>query len=62
MILLQEQPPSGSQRTPGPKVLYRHEVINALQRNHALVILIADNLTQVGGFPDHYVTMAGFFI
>ena len=44
--VLQEQPPSGTQRTPGPVVTYRHEVINGLQRSHALVILIADNLTE----------------
>jgi ubiquitin carboxyl-terminal hydrolase 9/24 len=43
----QEQPPSGTQqRTPGPVVTYRHEVINRLQQAHALVILIAENLTQ----------------
>jgi ubiquitin carboxyl-terminal hydrolase 9/24 len=50
--LYQESPPNvsapgphgGGQRTPG--VLYRHEVINKLQTSHALVILVADNLTN----------------
>jgi ubiquitin carboxyl-terminal hydrolase 9/24 len=27
-------------------VIYRHEVINRLQQSHALVILIAENLTE----------------
>jgi ubiquitin carboxyl-terminal hydrolase 9/24 len=44
--LYQEQPPSGTQRTPGPVQTYRHDVINGLQRTHTLVILIADNLTE----------------
>ena len=26
--------------------MYRHEIINKLQSNHALVILVADNLTS----------------
>ena len=30
----------------GSSTLYRHEVINNLQLDHALVILVADNLTQ----------------
>ena len=46
--LYQESPPNlaagPGQRTPG--VLYRHEVINKLQTSHALVILVADNLTS----------------
>ena len=46
--LYQESPPNlaagPGQRTPG--VLYRHEVINKLQTSHALVILVADNLTN----------------
>ncbi len=42
----QEQPPSGTQRTPGPVMTYRHEVINRLQQTHTLVILTAENLTQ----------------
>lgn len=37
-------PHGGSQRQPATH--YRQEIINQLQSNHALVILVADNLTQ----------------
>ncbi len=47
--LYQENPPNAttshaSQRAPA--VVYRHEIINKLQTNHALVIVVADNLTN----------------
>ncbi len=46
--LYTENPPNaavthGAQRTPA--VMYRHEIINKLQSSHALVIVVADNLT-----------------
>ena len=46
--LYQEAPHNtapGSQRQQGASSMYRHEIINNLQLNHALVILVADNLT-----------------
>ena len=51
--LYQENPPSGAAAVAGgagvagrtPAVVYRHEIINKLQGNHALVIVVADNLT-----------------
>ena len=46
--LYQEAPHNtapGSQRAQGASSMYRHEVINNLQLDHALVILVADNLT-----------------
>ena len=46
--LYQEAPHNtapGSQRQQGASSMYRHEVINNLQLDHALVILVADNLT-----------------
>ena len=44
--LYQEQPATGMHGQRAPAVVYRSEVINRLQQSHALVILIADNLTQ----------------
>ena len=48
--LYQEQPnQQGMHGQRAPVVVYRSEVINRLQQSHALVILIADNLTQYMG-------------
>ena len=39
-------PPSASSQTQrSPHVFYRHDLINQLQHNHALVTLVAENLS-----------------
>ena len=45
---LYQEAPTNASHTPrtAPTVMYRHEIINKLQSNHALVILVADNLTR----------------
>lgn len=44
--LYQESPANAPHAQRAPTVTYRHEIINKLQSNHALVILVADNLTS----------------
>ncbi len=43
--LYQENPPNGAHGQRAPAVTFRHEIISKLQTNHALVIVVADNLT-----------------